>query len=241
MFCDHFHCGVGRVEGVVVDRSRMEGWEGCWEKEEKRRKCVNISPNRFDKYLTSQDVWNVYVRKIFAFSWYYFDRHLCILLLVMGTQNVLRNFCNMEQMSHWKMYEIIKNIERDIEIDLIWDSESLTMWGREWVQGKNDKENVWFLKFLGGIFIHGFFDLMCISIIEYGTLLCCVSQFALLIFFFFFFPHLSSPLICLSRAKYGISSLTLCLANHNNQKKTNWKKERDDSFDVRESLREMNN
>jgi hypothetical protein len=38
--------------------------------------------------------------------------------------------------------------------------------------------------------------------------------------FFIFFLHLSSSLICLSRAKYGISSLTLCLAKHNDEKKT---------------------
>ncbi len=45
----------------------------------------------------------------------------------------------------------------------------------------------------------------------------CISDFHSLFFtLFYFFLHL----ICLSRAKYGISSLTLCLANYNDEKKT---------------------
>ncbi len=48
---------VGRVEGVVVDRSRNDGGDGRdVERKRKRRKCVNFSPNSCDKYLTSQDV-----------------------------------------------------------------------------------------------------------------------------------------------------------------------------------------
>jgi hypothetical protein len=40
MFCDHFHCGVGRVEGVVVDRSRNDGVIGMWRKRgEKEKMC----------------------------------------------------------------------------------------------------------------------------------------------------------------------------------------------------------
>jgi hypothetical protein len=57
MFCDHFHCGVGRVEGVAVDRIRNDGgMGGMWRKKGERRKCVNFSPNKCGKYLTSQDV-----------------------------------------------------------------------------------------------------------------------------------------------------------------------------------------
>jgi hypothetical protein len=37
----------------LIGAETMKGWEG---KEEKRRKCVDFSPNRCGKYLTSQDV-----------------------------------------------------------------------------------------------------------------------------------------------------------------------------------------
>jgi hypothetical protein len=40
----------------LIGAETMEGWEGCGEKEEKRRNFVNFSPNRCGKYLTSQDV-----------------------------------------------------------------------------------------------------------------------------------------------------------------------------------------
>jgi hypothetical protein len=55
MFCDYFHCGVGRVEGVVVDRSRNDGvMGGMWRKRGKGESVsishptnvANISPHR---------------------------------------------------------------------------------------------------------------------------------------------------------------------------------------------------
>jgi hypothetical protein len=41
MFCDHFHCGVGRVEGVSVEWSRNDGvMGGMWRKRgEKEKVC----------------------------------------------------------------------------------------------------------------------------------------------------------------------------------------------------------
>jgi hypothetical protein len=41
MFCDHFPCGVGRVERAVVDRSRNDGGiGGMWRKRgEKEKVC----------------------------------------------------------------------------------------------------------------------------------------------------------------------------------------------------------
>jgi hypothetical protein len=40
----------------LIGAEMMEGWEGCGDKEEKGRKCVDFSPNRCGKSLTSQDV-----------------------------------------------------------------------------------------------------------------------------------------------------------------------------------------
>jgi hypothetical protein len=57
MFCDHFPCGVGRVEGVVVDRSRNDG--GMWRDAEKKRRkgeSVSISHPTDVTNITSQDV-----------------------------------------------------------------------------------------------------------------------------------------------------------------------------------------
>jgi hypothetical protein len=61
MFCDHFHCGVGRVERVVVDRSRNDGvMGGMWRKRGKGESIsiscptdvTNISPHRkYEKYM----------------------------------------------------------------------------------------------------------------------------------------------------------------------------------------------
>jgi hypothetical protein len=62
MLCDHFRCGVGRVEGVAVDRSRNDGGMGR-DGEKKRRKgesvsishptdVANISPHRmYEMYM----------------------------------------------------------------------------------------------------------------------------------------------------------------------------------------------
>jgi hypothetical protein len=62
MFCDHFHCGVGRVEGAVVDRSRNDGGMGGMRRKrgEKEKVCqfltqmdgTKISPHRmYEMYM----------------------------------------------------------------------------------------------------------------------------------------------------------------------------------------------
>jgi hypothetical protein len=55
-------------ELLLIGAETMEGWEGCGEREGKRRKCVDFSPNRCGKNLISQEVGNEYVGKIFGFS-----------------------------------------------------------------------------------------------------------------------------------------------------------------------------
>ncbi len=100
------------------------------------------------------------------------------------------------------------------------------------------------LKFFWGhcFNMYFWFDVNLHHRIRYSFVLCILhSDFHWLLFFFhIFFLHLSSPLICLSRAKYGISLLTLCFANHNNEKKTNWT-EREGWFFWCERVWERNN
>jgi hypothetical protein len=43
-------------ELLLIGAEMMESWEGCGEKEEKRRSCVNFSPSQCCEYLASQDV-----------------------------------------------------------------------------------------------------------------------------------------------------------------------------------------
>ncbi len=129
MFCDYFRCRVGRVEGLVVDRSRNDGViGGMWRKRgEKEKVCQFLTQPMWEISHLTGCMKCVYVGKYLLLFWHHFDRHLCIVLLIVVTKNVLKSFCNMEQISHLKMYEIIKNIEREIERDLRWDSESLAM------------------------------------------------------------------------------------------------------------------
>ncbi len=98
----------------LIGPEMIEWWRWCGESEEKKRKYVNFLPKRIWQisHITGCLKW--FLLENICFFWIQFDRHLCIVLLIMEKKNVLRSFCSLGQISYWRMYEIIKNIEKEI-------------------------------------------------------------------------------------------------------------------------------
>ncbi len=237
MFCDPFHCGVGRVEELVVDWSRNDvGMGGMWRNGESVSIChqmnvTNISPHRlYEMYMLG----NI----CFFLTWFlqtplhcaaHFGRLECVeKLLQYGADKSLKNVWNHQEYREedWERFDMRQ-----------W----VNVWVREWVQGKNYKENVWFLNW-GGHFFYMFFFLFDVNLHHriWYSFVCCTFHFWFTLVIVFFVLFFISPLFSFvfqGQSKESLHSPFVLQITMMRREQIR-QKERDDSFDVRESERE---